>query len=90
MMELAAGPPTRWIITLADGGEAHVWADGVTGLSDKTLQDEEFVFSVLMDIDVDRQSEFEVTARGVKPGRRVDVAVARFPRRSVREVRSVH
>lgn len=90
MMELAAGPaPTHWIITLADGADAHVWADAVTGLSDKTLQDEEIVFGVLMDIDVDRQSEFDVTARGVKPGRRVEVAVARFPRRSVRMVRSV-
>jgi hypothetical protein len=89
MMELAAGPPGHWIITLADGAEAHVWADAVTGLSDKTLGDEEIVFGVLMDIDVDRQSEFEITARGVKPGPRVEVAVARFPRHSICEVRSV-
>ena len=34
-MELTAGPPTHWIVTLADGGEVHVWADGVTGISDK-------------------------------------------------------
>lgn len=89
MMELAAGPPTHWIITLTDGAEAHVWADAATGLSDKTLGDEEIVFGVLMDIDVHRQSEFEITARGVKPGPTVQVAVARFPRPSVGGVRSV-
>lgn len=88
-MELAVGPPTHWVVTLADGGMVHVWADAVTGLSDKTIHDEEIVFGVLMDVDVDRQSEFEVTAQGRPPGRRVEVAVARFPRRSVREVRSV-
>jgi hypothetical protein len=82
-------PPTHWVVTLADGGEVHVWADAVTGISEKTAHDEDIVFGVLMDIDVDRQGEFEVTARGVRPSRRVEVAVARFPRPSVREVRSV-
>jgi hypothetical protein len=36
----------------------RVWADAVTGLSEKTIHREEIVFGVLMEIDVDRQSEF--------------------------------
>jgi hypothetical protein len=88
-MELAAGPPAHWVVTLADSGVVHVWADAMTGLSEKTIHHEEIVFSVLMEIDVDRQSEFEVAARGRPPGRRVEAVVARFPRHSVRDVRSV-
>lgn len=79
------GTPAHWVVTLADGGVVHVWADAVTGLSEKTIHHEEIVFGVLMEIDVNRQSEFEVAA----PGRRVEVVVARFPRHSVRDVRSV-
>lgn len=88
-MELAAGPPAHWIVTLANGGEVHVWADAVTGISEKTAADDEIVFGVLMDIDPDRQDEFEITAKTAPASRRVEVAVARFPRPSVRGVRTV-
>ena len=85
-MELAAGPPTHWIVTLTDGTEVDVWADAVTGLTEKTVDQEHIVFGVLMDIAVGLQDQFEVTARTVKPGPRVEVAVARFPRDCVRDV----
>jgi hypothetical protein len=45
--------------------------------------------SVLMDIDADPQDGFEVTGRGLAPGRRVEVAVARFPRSCVQDVVAV-
>jgi hypothetical protein len=85
-MELAAGPPDRWIVTLTDGTEIDVWAHSVTGLTEKTAHHQHIVFGVLMDIAVGLQDQFEVTARTVKPGPRVEVAVARFPRECVRDV----
>ena len=30
VMELAAGPPAHWIVTMADGSEVDIWADAVT------------------------------------------------------------
>lgn len=41
---------------------------------------------MLMDIDVELQDAFEVTARTVAPSRRVVIAVARFPRPSVQDI----
>jgi hypothetical protein len=54
-MELAAGPPDRWIVTLTDGTEIDVWAHAVTGLTEKTAHHEHIVFGVLMDIAVGLQ-----------------------------------
>ena len=88
-MELVAGPPSRWIVTLADGSRVDVWADTVTGLTEKTAHHEHVVFGVLMDIDVDLQDRFEVTARTPARSRRVEVAVARFPRSCVQDVETV-
>jgi hypothetical protein len=88
-MELAAGPPAHWVVSLVGGAEVDVWADAVTGLTEKTAHHEHIVFGVLMDIDVDLQDGFEVTARGLVPGRRVEVAVARFPRSCVQDVVTV-
>ena len=85
-VELAAGPPSHWIVTLVGGSQVEVWADAVTGLTEKTAQDEHIVFGVLIDIDVDLQSQFEVTARTPARNRRVEVAVARFPRGCVQDV----
>jgi hypothetical protein len=85
-MELVAGPPSRWIVTLAGGSQVEVWADTVTGLTEKTAHHEHVVFGVLMDIDADLQEQFEVTACGLAGGRRVEVAVARFPRNCVQDV----
>jgi hypothetical protein len=85
-MELAAGPPAHWIVTLVDGSEVDVWADTVTGLTEKTAHLEHIVFGVLMDIDLCLQDQFEVTAHGIKPSPRVEVAVTRFPRDCVRNV----
>jgi hypothetical protein len=88
-MELVAGPPFRWIVTLVGGTQVEVWADAVTGLTEKTAHYEHIVFGVLMDIDVDLQGQFEVTARAPARSRRVEVAVARFPRDCVQDVETV-
>jgi hypothetical protein len=88
-MELVAGSPSHWIVTLAGGSRVDVWADAVTGLTEKTAHHEHVVFGVLMDIDVDLQDQFEVTARGLVPGRRVEVAVARFPRSCLQDVETI-
>jgi len=88
-MELAAGPPAHWIVTLADGSQVDVWADAVTGLTEETADQEYIVFGVLMDIDADLQDQFEVTACAPARSRRVEVAVARFPRSCVQDVETV-
>jgi hypothetical protein len=85
-MELVAGPPSHWIVTLAGGGRVDVWADAVTGLTGETAHHDHVVFVVLMDIDADLQDQFEVTARTLARSRRVEVAVARFPRDCVQDV----
>lgn len=86
-MEFAAGPPSRWLVILADGGEVDVWADSVEGLSGPD-DDRDYLFNCLMDIDPELQGEFEVVGRTPTNDRRVLVAVARFPRASVREITS--
>jgi hypothetical protein len=88
-MELVAGPPSHWTVTLTGGSRIDVWADAVTGLTEKTAHHEHVVFGVLMDIDVDLQDQFEVTARTPARSRRVMVAVARFPRGCVHDVETV-
>ena len=88
-MELAAGPPAHWIVTLVGGPRVDVWADAVTGLTEKTAHHEHVVFEVLMDVDVDLQDQFEITARTPTGSRRVGVAVARFPRSCVQDVETV-
>lgn len=88
-MELVAGPPSHWIVTLVGGSRVDVWADAVTGLTEKTAHHEHVVFGVLMDIDADLQDQFEVTARAPARSRRVEVAVARFPRSCVQDVETV-
>jgi len=88
-MELVAGPPSHWIVTLVGGSQVDVWADAVTGLTEKTAHDEDIVFGVLMDIDPDIQDQFEVTARALVRSRHVEVAVARFPRGCVQDVVTV-
>lgn len=86
-MELAAGPPTHWVVTVVGGADIDIWADSVEGLSEKTANLDYITFNVLMDIDVEAQKDFEVTGRTVPPGRRVVVATARFPRRIVQGIR---
>lgn len=81
-MELVAGPPTRWQVELHDGSTVEVWADAVTGLAGPD-DDRDYVFGVLMDVDPDQQPFFDVTARTPTNPRRVEVTVARFPRRAV-------
>jgi hypothetical protein len=88
-MELAAGPPAHWVVTLVDGSEVDVWADAVTGLTEKTAHQEHIVFGVLLDVDVALQGQFEVTATSPARSRRVEVAVARFPRGCVQDVVTV-
>jgi hypothetical protein len=73
-------------VTLVGGSQVDVWADAVTGLTEKTADQEHIVFGILIDIDVDRQDRFEVTARAPARSRRVEVAVARFPRSCVQDV----
>lgn len=78
-------PPARWVVTLNDGYEAEIWAHSVAGLSDSE-DDRDYVFGVLMDVEPELQEEFEVTERTPADARRVEVAVARFPRASVQDV----
>jgi hypothetical protein len=86
-MKFAAGPPSRWLVILSDGEAVDVWANSVAGLSgpDDTR---DYLFECLMDIDPELQGEFEIGGRTPTNDHRVLVAVARFPRASVREITS--
>ena len=74
--------------TLDDGSQVEVWADAVTALSGPE-DERDYTFGVFMDIEPEDQDGFEVTARTPRGDRRrVEVAVTRFPRVSVRKVMS--
>jgi len=62
-----------------------VWADAVEGLS-RPDDGRDYTFGSLMDIDEVDQDEFEILARTPSNPRRVEVAVARFPRGAVRDI----
>ena len=84
-MNLAAGPPSHWLITLGDGSVVEIWADSVEGLSGPE-DDRDYLFSNLMDIAPSDQASFDVTARTPTNPARVAVTVARFPRSAVIKV----
>jgi hypothetical protein len=81
-VELAAGAPTKWVITLHDGSAVEIWADSAEGSAgpDDTR---DYTFCSLMDIDEAEQDGFEIVDRTPSNPRRVLVAVARFPRSAV-------
>ena len=87
-MNLAAGPPQHWLVTMADGFVVDVWADSVEGLSEPEDQ-RDYLFSNLMDIVPADQRAFDITATTPANPNRVVVTVARFPRSSVRHVTGV-
>ncbi len=83
----SAVPPSLWRVTLTDGCVVLIWADGVEGLSGpEGVRD--YLFSNLIDVPVDEQEAFDVTARTPANPQRVVVTVARFPRSAVRDVES--
>jgi hypothetical protein len=84
-MNLAAGPPQHWLVTLADGAVVDVWADSAEGLSGPGDQ-RDYVFGNLMDIAPGDQLSFDITKVTPAHPSRVIVTVARFPRSSVRHV----
>ena len=81
-MNLAAGFPSQWLVTLHDGSVIEVWADSVEGLAGPEDQ-RDYLFGNLMDIRPEDQKGFDVTARTLTNPSRVVVTVARFPRASV-------
>jgi len=84
-VNLAAGPPQHWLVTMADGSVVDVWADSVEGLSGPEDQ-RDYSFSNLMDIAPANHYAFDITATTPANPTRVAVTVARFPRSSVRHV----
>ena len=86
-MNLAAGPPSRWLVTLLDGSVIEVWADSVEGLTGPEDQ-RDYVFGNLMDIRPEDQKGFDITARTPTNPSRGVVTVARFPSACVVRVAS--
>jgi len=69
----AAGPPSKWLVTLVNGSVVEVWADGYSEV-EGTL-----VFSILVDATTDEQQVLEVTGPSPSRPERVIITVARFP-----------
>jgi hypothetical protein len=84
-MNLAAGPPSHWLITLMDGLIVDVWADSAEGLAGPEDQ-RDYRFCNLMDVSPDVQEDLDVVGRAPSNPSRVIVTVARFPRGSVARV----
>ena len=82
---MVLGRPVNWLVTLADGSVVDVWADSVEGLSG-TEDQRDYMFGNLMDIAPADQHDFDITATTPANPSRVVVAVARFPRSSVRHI----
>lgn len=79
---IPAGPPTHWLVTLADGLVVDVWADSLDGPAGAE-DHRDYRFANLMDISPSDQDGFSVTARSPGMPSRVEVAIARFPQSSV-------
>jgi hypothetical protein len=77
--------PSKWCITLTDGSDVYLWAWAYSGRDDPSA---DYVFSSLMDVDVDEQADYEIDARTPSNPRRVSVVVARFPRAAVADINS--
>lgn len=84
-VNFAAGPPSHWLVTLADGLVVDVWADSVEGAAGPDDQ-RDYRFCNLMDVPPDMQQEFEVVGPAPTNPSRVIVTVARFPRSSVMHI----
>ncbi|HXH80793.1 hypothetical protein [Nocardioides sp.] len=84
-MGFAFLPPSRWRVTLADGSIVDVWADGYTG-GDADQKDYEF--SVIIDLDPDDETKYEVSPDALEIRGGAVVTVARFPRASVGDINS--
>jgi hypothetical protein len=56
----AAGPPSKWMVTLVNGSVVEVWADGYSEV-EGTL-----VFSILVDATPDEQQVLEVTGPSLR------------------------
>jgi hypothetical protein len=84
-VNLAAGPPSRWLVTLTDGQAVDVWADSVEGLAGPEDR-RDYRFCNLMDVPPDKHGEFEVVGGAPRNPMRVIVTVARIPRSSVMRI----
>lgn len=60
-MNLAAGPPQHWLVTVVDGSVVDVWADSVEGPGGPEDQ-RDYLFGNLMDIAPADQRAFDITA----------------------------
>ena len=76
-VNFAAGPPSKWLLTMTDGSDIEVWADGYSEEAG------DFVFSVLVDATAEEQHQLEVTGRTPTRPERVIVTVCRLPASAV-------
>ncbi|WP_147341040.1 hypothetical protein [Actinomadura logoneensis] len=81
IMEFAAGPPSRWILTLKSGSEIEIWADSYSDEGDH------YRFDAYVRASLDEQRQVEVTSRSPGRAENVLIVVARVP---VAEVESLY
>lgn len=72
-MEYAAGPPSRWVLTLKDGSTIEVWADSYCEEQDQ------FRFESLVEATHEEQRHVKVTATGRELTSKVLILIARIP-----------
>jgi len=72
---------SHWEITLLEGSNIEVWADGYQEIDGK------YVFGVLADVDEHAQADLLITGRTPTNPKRVIVGLSRFPVEAVRQIR---
>ena len=82
VVELAAGTPHMWLVTLNSGAEVELWADSHT----TEPVDGHWVFEVLADATPQEQRSVRIGGETTPPSNRCLLVVARIP---VTEVRSI-
>jgi hypothetical protein len=82
-ISLATGSPSRWVVTLSNGAAIDVWADGYREDTDT------YLFEVLADVDGTLDDAVLILSTSATDSRRLALAVARFPKSAVAEIRTV-
>jgi hypothetical protein len=72
-MEFAAGPPSRWFVTLKSGSTMEIWADGYSEETDH------FLFDAYVHATLAEQRHVEVTGRSPADAENVLIVMARVP-----------
>ena len=80
----AAGPPSKWRVTMKSGSEIELWADAFGS----EPVDGYWEFHLLVDATADEQREVRISSETVPPSTRCGIVIARVPAAEVELIES--